>query len=276
TGGQDAAPACTSSADTASCLACVHQGLAQGSSADGICAYLGIPYAKPPVGPLRFAAPEPAEGWNDVRDATAFATAWVQGNAGVGLTGGAATGEDCLYLNVWTPVDAGSTPLPVMVFIYGGGYATGATNTYNGAGLAKAGPAVVVSMNYRLGALGFFAHPDLDKERAGAPAGSDAIRDQQLALQWVHDNIGRFDGDPSNVTLFGESAGSSAIGVHVVSPGSHGLVTRFIMESGVSTRGVASGIEPATQGARYALTEKMAEDLCPGASDVIACLRELP
>jgi len=120
TGGEDAAPACASGADPASCLACVHQGLAQGSSADGICAYLGIPYAKPPVGSLRFAPPEPAEGWSDVRDVTAFATACVQGNTGVGLTGGATTGEDCLYLNVWTPADAGSAPLPVMVFVYGG------------------------------------------------------------------------------------------------------------------------------------------------------------
>src|SRR5882724_6160353 len=93
TGVEDAAPLCSSRADAASCLACVHQGLARGSSADGMCAYLGLPYGKPPVGPLRFAAPEPAEGWSGVRDVTEFATACVQGNTGVGLTGGATTGE---------------------------------------------------------------------------------------------------------------------------------------------------------------------------------------
>jgi para-nitrobenzyl esterase len=271
-----ATPPTCSESDAGACSACIRQGALAGSGSDGVCSYLGIPYAKPPVDELRFAAPVPAGGWNGVRDATQFATACVQASTGVALTGGAPTGEDCLYLNVWTPATSPGKPLPVMVFIYGGGYTTGATNTYIGSALAARGPAVIVSMNYRLGALGFFAHPDLDKQRADKPSGSDAIRDQQLALAWVHDNIAAFHGDPANVTLFGESAGSAAIGVHVVSPGSHGLVSRFIMESGVSVHGVASGIEPVTPQDRYRLTEQMANDLCPGASDVIGCLRKLP
>jgi para-nitrobenzyl esterase len=272
----EAGPACESAgADAGACSACVHQGLLAGSASGGICSYLGIPYGKPPVGDLRFAAPEPAAGWNGVRDATKFASACVQAG-GLDLTGGATTDEDCLYLNVWTPATAPDKPLPVMVFIYGGGYTTGATNTYSGSALAEKGPAVVVTMNYRLGALGFFAHPDLDKQRSAKPSGSDAIRDQQLALEWVHDNVASFHGDPADVTLFGESAGSSAVGIHVVSPGSRGLVTRFIMESGVSTHGVASGIEPVTQDGKYALCGQLAADLCPGEADVVGCLRKLP
>jgi para-nitrobenzyl esterase len=269
-------PTCQSGGlDAGACNACVSQGLLAGSASGEVCAYLGIPYGKPPVGDLRFAAPEPAGSWTGVRDATTFASACIQAG-GLDLTGGATTDEDCLYLNVWTPASAPDEPLPVMVFIYGGGYTTGATNTYVGSALAEKGPAVIVSMNYRLGALGFFGHADLDKERSDKPSGSDAIRDQQLALQWVHDNIASFHGDPANVTLFGESAGSAAIGVHVVSPASRGLVTRFIMESGVSTHGVASGIEPVTRDAKYALSGQLAADLCPGESDVIGCLRKLP
>jgi para-nitrobenzyl esterase len=183
--------------------------------------------------------------------------------------------EDCLYLNVWTPTNAPKQPLPVMVFIPGGGYVTGAANIYDGTGLSEKGPVVVVTMNYRLGALGFFAHPDLDKQRPNKPSGSDGIRDQQLALQWVHDNIAVFHGDPGNVTVFGQSAGSSAVGVLAVSPGTRGLARRFIMESGVPTRGPDNMIAAAPRDRTYQLTQQMASDLCPNATDVIACLRGL-
>jgi para-nitrobenzyl esterase len=254
----------------------VTQGLMAGKMSEGMCAYLGVPYAKPPLGERRFAAPEPAEGWSDTRDATQFAKACAQSTTGVSLTGGAETGEDCLYLNVWVPSATPSAPLPVMVFIHGGGYTTGASNTFLGNDLVKKGPVILVTINYRLGALGFFAHPELDKLRKDKPGGSDAIRDQQLALSWVHDNIASFHGDPDNVTLFGESAGASAVGVHLVSPGSRGLITRYLMESGVTTRGVASGIEPATREARYQRSQAMADALCPDAADKIACLRGLP
>lgn len=267
---------CSAMPDAASCRACVRQGAVQGATQGDVCAYLGIPYAKPPVGALRFTAPEPAGGWTDVRDATNFAAACVQSSLGVPLTGGAPLSEDCLYINVWTAAKAASERLPVLVYIYGGGYSRGATNTYIGTELAQKGPAVIVSMNYRVGPIGFFAHPELDEQRTDKPSGSDGIRDQQLALQWVQDNIASFGGDPENVTLFGESAGSAAVGIHLVSPGSRGLVRRYIMQSGVSTRAVSSGIEPVTRERMYQTTNALASALCPGAADVLACLRELP
>ncbi len=272
-GGHDdiAPPECeggTDSADT--CRVCVHQGLLQGKLEGSSCEHLGIPYARPPVGALRWAAPEPAEGWSEVRDATEFGPACLQA---MDLSGTDQKSEDCLFMNVWTPAPAPTEALPVMVFVHGGGYTGGATNTYSGRGLSESGPVVVASMNYRLGALGFFAHPDLDDERPDRPSGSDAIRDQQLALQWVRDNIASFRGDPDNVTVFGESAGSSSVCIHLVSPESRGLAARFIMESGVCTSGVSNGIEPMPREDMYNLTGQMADDFCSGATDVIDCLR---
>jgi para-nitrobenzyl esterase len=267
-------PECEENASGADdCLACTHQGLLAGKTTGASCEYLGVPYAKPPVGPLRFAAPEPAPPWQGVREATAFGAACIQG---MDLSGSDVKSEDCLFLNVWTPSATPAEPLPVMVFVHGGGYSGGATNTYGGRGLSESGPVVMVSMNYRLGALGFFAHPELDAERAGRPSGSDGIRDQQLALRWVRDNIASFHGDPNNVTLFGESAGGSSVCVHLVSPGSRNLVDRFIMESGVCTRGVANGIAAVPQARAYGLTRQMAQDLCPDAADAMDCLRQLP
>jgi para-nitrobenzyl esterase len=256
-----------------SCLACTHQGWVEGAVEEATCQYLGIPYAKPPTGALRFSAPEPAAGWPGVRTATSFGAACVQS---LDLSFAEAQSEDCLFVNVWTPNPRPAQPLPVMVFIYGGGFSGGATNTYSGVGLSRKGPVVVVSMNYRVGALGFFAHPELDGQRADKPSGSDGIRDQQLALRWVRDNVASFGGDPHNVTLFGESAGSSSVCVHQVSPGSRKLARRFIMESGVCTRGVANGIEPVQREKTYARAQQMGAALCPDATDVIGCLRGLP
>jgi para-nitrobenzyl esterase len=268
------APECEEEASSASaCHACTHQGLVAGAVRESTCAYLGIPYAKPPVGERRFTAPEPADRWTGVREATAFGTACVQG---INLSGTPNLGEDCLFVNVWTPETAPPKPLPVMVFLHGGGYNGGATNTYSGLGLSQAGPVVVVNMNYRVGALGFFAHPALDTQRPNTPSGSDGIRDQQLAMKWVKDNIASFHGDPNNITVFGESAGSSSVGIHLVSPRSRGLARRFMLESGVATRGVANGIAPVPRASMYARAEQMAAELCPGAADVIACLRGLP
>jgi para-nitrobenzyl esterase len=263
---------CETAPGSSPCRACTQQGLVQGAATNRSCAYLGIPYAKPPVGNLRFAAPEPAAGWSGVRNSTAFGTACMQG---MDLSGTTQIGEDCLFVNVWTPA-AAAAPLPVMVFIHGGGYNGGSTNTYVGVGLSDRGSVVVVSMNYRLGALGFFAHPDLDRQRADKPSGSDGIRDQQLALEWVQKNIASFHGDPNNVTVFGESAGASSAGIHALSPGTRGLARRFILESGMPTRGVGNGIAPVSKDAMYKRTQQMAAALCPGAADVIACLRGLP
>ena len=266
-------PQCATDANVPACGSCTHQGLVEGKVDGDTCVYLGIPYAKPPVGPRRFMPPEPAESWSGVRRATSWGTACVQG---MDLSGSSQLGEDCLFINVWTPMTPPAQPLPVMVFLHGGGYSGGATNTYSGIGLSKRGPVVVVNMNYRVGALGFFAHPELDKQRPDKPSGSDGIRDQQLALRWVHDNISSFHGDPNNVTLFGESAGSSSVGIHLVSPGSAGLAQRFILESGVATRGVENGIAPVTRETMYAYTAKLTDELCPSASDVMECLRDLP
>jgi para-nitrobenzyl esterase len=266
-------PECEEDGSSAPCRACTHQGLVQGMSDRASCEYLGIPYAQPPVGDRRFTAPQPANSWTGVRQATAYGAACIQG---MDLSGSSELSEDCLFINIWTPMTSPPEPLPVMVYIYGGGYNGGATNTYAGLDLSEAGPAVVVSMNYRVGALAFFAHPELDRERGVEPSGSDGIRDQQLALRWVKDNIASFHGDPNNVTLFGESAGASSVGIHLVSPGSRGLVQRYILESGVATRGVANGIAPVTRDEMYARTQQMATDLCPSASNVIACLRGLP
>jgi para-nitrobenzyl esterase len=267
-------PTCETAPQNApACLACTHQGWVEGAVEEATCQYLGIPYAKPPSGALRFSAPEPAASWPGVRRSTAFGAACMQT---LDLSFADAQSEDCLFVNVWTPSPRPAQPLPVMVFIYGGGFSGGATNTYSGVGLSRKGPVVVVSMNYRVGALGFFAHPELDGQRAGKPSGSDGIRDQQLALQWVRDNISSFGGDPHNVTVFGESAGSSSVCIHLVSPGSRKLARRFIMESGVCTRGVANGIEPVQREKTYARAQQLAADLCAGSADTIGCLRGLP
>lgn len=270
----DAPATCASGVmDANQCEACVQQGLVAGIRNGPICQYLGVPYAKPTSGERRFMPPEPMSSWSGVRQALEFGPACPQEPD---LSFAASTSEDCLYLNVFAPAPKTAEQLPVMVFLHGGGYLSGAANMYGGRGLAELYGVVVVTMNYRLASLGFFAHPELDKQRPDAPSGSDGIRDQQAALRWVRDNIASFGGNPGNVTLFGESAGAAAVNVHMVSPGSRGLVQRFILESGASTKGAANGIAPMPRSAMYARTERMAEDLCPGAGDVMTCLRQLP
>jgi para-nitrobenzyl esterase len=228
--------------------------------------FLGIPYAEPPVGDLRFAPPRAAKPWNGMRDATAFGPDCPQ--LSISWASAGAHDEDCLNLNVYTPAQVTSR-LPVMVFLHGGAFVTGAGSEYDGKILAEM-PVVVVTLNYRLGALGFFSSPALDATRLGAPSGSDAIRDQQLALQWVQDNIANFGGDASNVTVFGESAGAISGCVHYVSPSSRRLAARYIIESGSCTD---DGL-----GVRYkqdadALGQRLIDGLCAGASDALACLR---
>ena len=270
--------ACEGDGPAGDCGTCIEQGWVEGLAEDSTCSYLGIPYAKPPVGEARFTAPEPAEGWSGVRKATEFSAACEQGmsfGSIANLAGDTGMSEDCLYINVWTPSKEPENPLPVMVYVYGGGYTSGSTSTYIGKGISEAGDVVVVSMNYRVGALAFFATPELDAERGDKPAGSDGIRDQQLALQWVQDNIEAFHGDPSNVTIFGESAGSSAVGIHLVSPGSKGMINRYIMESGVPLHGVRNGVAPLTRQEMYDRTAELVADLCSGKTDVLGCLRDL-
>jgi para-nitrobenzyl esterase len=230
--------------------------------------FLGIPYAKPPVGELRFAPPQPVDRWKGIRDATAFGLGCPQDSL---LLGPLPHEEDCLTVNVFTPRDARkSDRLPVMVFIHGGAFVGGASSQYDGQSLSEAGRVVLVSMNYRLGPLGFLSLPALDATRpADSPSGNDGIRDQQLALDWVQRNIKAFGGNPANVTIFGESAGSMSACLHWVSPTSRDLGQRFIMESGVCV----GGLPLLDKAGANAVGVALGEAFCPGASDVIACLR---
>ena len=201
------------------------------TSSDGkVNAFLGIPYAAAPVGDLRWKPPAPAPAWTTPRMATSIGLACPQvSNA---LTGAAPpNGEDCLFLNVWTPTSA--TNAPVMVFIHGGSFTfgQGGDPLYDGAALSHLG-VIVVTINYRLGALGFMAHPALSAEDAHGSSGNYGLLDQQAALGWVKTNIAAFHGDPTKVTIFGESAGAISVGAHIVSPLAAGLFSRALSESG--------------------------------------------
>lgn len=205
------------------------QGAALGDS--GIRVFKGIPYAAPPVGDLRWQAPRPAPPWQGVRQATAFGPACMQGRV-FGDISFAETSEDCLSLNIWTPAKAAQR-LPVMVWIHGGGFQAGGGSEprHDGQAFARKG-IVLVTINYRLGVFGFFAHPDLTRESGRNAAGNYGLIDQVAALRWVQDNIAAFGGDPKNVTIFGESAGSFAVSALVASPLAKGLFHKAIGESG--------------------------------------------
>jgi len=191
--------------------------------------FKGIPFAAPPVGDLRWRAPQPAAHWGGVRQADAFGPVCMQ-NAGGGSD--QKVSEDCLYLNVWTGAKSASEKRPVMVWIYGGGYNTGSGSQpdYDGEALAKKG-AVVVTINYRLGVFGFFSYPELTRESDRRGAGNFGLLDSIAALQWVQKNIAAFGGDPKRVTIFGESAGAGLVANLMVSPQAKGLFHRAIGES---------------------------------------------
>jgi para-nitrobenzyl esterase len=208
-------------------------GLVRGAESGGIAAYEGVPFAAPPVGPLRWREPQPAAAWKGVRAATGFAPACMQ--LGVSIPGepDPKIDEDCLYLNVWAPARRTKAPLPVMVFIPGGGYTNGATSLplYWGDRLAKRG-VVVVTIAYRLGVLGFLAHPELTAESPGHSSGNYGLMDQTAALAWVKRNIASFGGDPGRVTIFGQSAGAMSVSMLMTSPLAQGLFQGAIGESG--------------------------------------------
>jgi para-nitrobenzyl esterase len=203
--------------------------------ASGVRVYKGVPYAAPPVGPLRWRAPEPVAAWTGVRSTHGFGGHSVQGVVWDDIDlSGAATAEDCLYLNVWTPAAPGENArLPVMVWIHGGGFVvgSGAEPRYDGARLAARG-IVVVTVNHRLNALGFLAHPELTAESDHRASGAYGFLDLVAALQWVQRNIAAFGGDPDKVTIAGESAGSHATSALMASPLAKGLFARVIGESG--------------------------------------------
>jgi para-nitrobenzyl esterase len=212
----------------------IASGTVEGKDITGVRAFLGIPFAAPPVGDLRWKPPVPAAKWDGVRKATDFGSHCMQGNVfGDMVFRDPSMSEDCLYLNVWTPAKASDAKLPVMVWIYGGGFVAGATSEQrqDGSVLAQQN-VVVVSMNYRLGVFGFFVHSELAKESSRNAAGNYGLLDQTAALQWVHDNIAAFGGDPGNVTIFGESAGSFSVSAQMASPLAKGLFQKAIGESG--------------------------------------------
>jgi para-nitrobenzyl esterase len=209
-------------------IATVEGGAVRGETEGGVSAFRGLPYAAPPTGHLRWRAPQPPAAWRGVRDATRYAPSCPQKPSLFAPPG--PQSEDCLYLNVSTPTLRPAAHRPVLVWIHGGGFTEDGALNYDGTKLAANG-IVVVTINYRLGALGFLAHPAF-AARPGGPAGNYGLMDQQAALRWVTRNIAQLGGDPRNVTIAGQSAGGVSVLAHLVSPGSQGLFDRAIVESG--------------------------------------------
>ena len=213
-------------------------GKVEGTSNDGVCAFKGVQFAAPPVGDRRWHAPEPPKPWPGVRDATQWGKqAWQPSveNAGMlsfvfNIRNAAYRDEDCLQLNVFTP-GADAAKRPVLVWIHGGGFqgGTGGTPVYDGSNLARRGDVVVVTINYRVGALGWLNLNELTDGRIPA-TGNEGLLDQVEALRWIRDNITAFGGDPGNVTIFGESAGAMSVGALLASSSAKGLFHRGILE----------------------------------------------
>jgi para-nitrobenzyl esterase len=260
-----ASPAATHSNAGAMPVVTLTDGAVRGTATGTADEFLGMPYAAAPIGPLRWRPPQPAARWSGERDATTFAPHCAQPASPFGL---ASSSEDCLYLNVFAPTGRkhGDDGLPVMVWIHGGGWLVGESDDYDPTKLVADGT-VVVTINYRLGALGFLAHPAL-ADRPGGSSGAYGLMDQQAALRWVKRNIRTFGGDPRKVTIAGESAGGLSVLAHVASPGSHGLFAGAIVQSGAFL--TQTPLDTAeTAGEAFA-----AKAGC--ASQTAACLRGLP
>jgi para-nitrobenzyl esterase len=226
--------------------------------------FAGIPYAAPPVGPLRWQPPAPPQSWPGVRDATRTGPRCMQD--GSDLEMGRRTSEDCLSLNVWTPPPADGKRA-VMVWIHGGAFINGSSGIYDSRWLATRGDVVVVTLNYRLGTLGFLADPSLGPPGA---VGNYGLSDQQAALRWVHDNIANFGGDPDAVTIAGESAGGMSVCDHLVAPGSEGLFRAAIIQSGPCQAQLA------LPDAQRSSVDYARDAGCGDPRTVAACLRALP
>lgn len=243
----------------------VANGTIRGAQGTGYRAFLGIPYAAPPVGDLRLRPPVAAAPWTSTLNATHRPHACAQNLEGV-----AYGQEDCLYLNVHTP-DPVPANAPVMIWIHGGAFVLGEGAQTDGGTygdlLARDHGVIVVSMNYRLGQLGFLAHPALDTESADHVSGNYGFLDQIAAMQWVHDNIAAFGGDPANVTLFGESAGGMSVCGHLTSTLSHGLFQRAIIESGPCGGSMQTNAQAEAQGVHFATS------LGCTRGDIAACMR---
>lgn len=253
--------------------ATIENGIIEGNydTKTGMQFYLGIPFAKPPVGDLRWKAPQPVDAWKGVKATKKFGPRAVQGiifgdmkSRSEGLS------EDCLYLNVWTPAKRNTKNLPVLVYFYGGGLSAGdgAEPRYDGESMAKKGM-VVVTVNYRLNVFGFLAHPELSKEASYKASGNYGLLDQLAGLKWVQKNIAAFGGDPKKVTIAGESAGSISVSMHMASPLSKNLIAGAIGESG-------GGINPTLAPVTLAEAEKTGVEFVTKAGyKTIAELRKL-
>lgn len=235
----------------------IENGIIEGNydTKQGLQLFLGIPFAKPPIGDLRWKAPQSPDNWKGVLQTKKFGPRPVQGIVfGDMNSRSAGLSEDCLYLNVWTPAKHDTKGLPVLVYFFGGGFVAGdgSEPRYDGASMAKKG-IVTVTINYRLNIFGFFAHPELSKEASYKGSGNYGLLDQNAALKWVQKNIAAFGGDPKKVTIAGESAGSIAVSAQMASPLSKGLFAGAIGESG-------AGINPTLSPVPLAEAEKTGLD----------------
>jgi para-nitrobenzyl esterase len=270
---------CAQLADTsAKPLATIDSGKLRGAQVDGVLAFRGVPYAQPPVGELRWRAPQPAAVWAGVRSAIDYAASCVQPRSALFSLPLDNLSEDCLTLNVWTPDMRPATAMPVMVWIHGGGFSAGSGNLpqVNGTAIPRQG-VIVVTVNYRLAMFGFLAHPAL--ATGGETAGNYGLLDTVAALQWVQRNIAAFGGDPARVTIFGESAGADMVNYLMVSPAARGLFAQAISQS--SSVGMVPaprleqrvGFNPPAAQLAQSYIDKLG---LPATADLATTLRSLP
>jgi para-nitrobenzyl esterase len=256
----------------------VEGGLVQGTVEDGLTVYRGIPFAAPPVGDLRWRAPQPVLKWDGVKETVKFAPACIQGMM-MGPGGSSpAPSEDCLYLNIWSPAKSPRDRVPVFVWIYGGGFAGGATSipAFSGEKLARKG-VVLVSIAYRVGQMGFFVHPELSAETKNRVSGNYGLLDMIAGLKWIQKNIAAFGGDPHRVTIFGESAGGIAVSMLCASPLAKELFHGAISQSGGSFGPPRPATMPGENMKRLADAERSGEATLKAAGVAsIAEARKLP
>ncbi|HWQ65825.1 MAG TPA: carboxylesterase family protein [Methanospirillum sp.] len=251
----------------------IDAGLISGFEQDDLRVFLGIPFAAPPTGDMRWRPPASVQSWDGVKETKKFSPACPQP---ISVDPNLTQSEDCLYLNVWTPAKTDDEKLPVMVFFYGGAFGkiAGSMSLYNGTALAEKG-VIVVTPNYRVGALGFLAHPGLDNESPNNSSGNYGLLDQIAALEWVQRNIGSFGGDPSRVTIFGQSAGGESILIHLTNPQTKGLYQQAIVESGTFWTNGAEIDALYSKSDAEQLGETYAKSLGFSGPDAIAQMRKL-
>lgn len=263
-------------------VAKIESGRVSGHQDAAAISYLGIPYAAPPVGTLRWRAPQPAPRWQGIRAADTFGADCMQQPIPGDSTANGRHSEDCLYLNIWRPA-AAATHLPVMVWIHGGGFVNGGSSAsiFNGVAFAKRG-VILVSLNYRLGRFGFFAFPALTRENPDETKGNYGYMDQIAALKWVQRNIAAFGGDPHNVTIFGESAGGGSVHTLLTSPLTEGLFQKAIIESGggrgplMGPRRLHEGTDAMPSAETIGLNFAKVNGIDGEGADALAALRALP